>query len=1139
MKKRWNRTLLSLALALLMVVLSVPLAVANGNVVLCTPCGENGQWSLDDQGVLTISGTGEMPFPDESVIELWKDKFDTVQGLVIQSGITSIPDHSFYRWNNIKQVQLPDTLESIERFAFFMLTDMERLTIPESVKTIGNFAFDGCASLKELVIPTGVQTIEDRAFELCLSLESIYNYSATAVTSQCGTFRLKETDFWTREKIVDVARWIAETGYLAMAPLNNTQESQITAEMMQSFNTRFGTDLSAAEYLALIHEVENAGASNNPTIYCYDDSAEKQSCIEKGFNYQTIEEATSGQCGDEAYWSFDEATGTLTVSGTGPMWDKAINTNADTWEGPENAVTSGEWNEEEANKWAVVSNQATTVIFEDGVTTVGAGLFFDWSSNNENLQKVVLANSVLEVGECAFSGCFKLTDLTLSNSLRIIHKDAFSFCYALPEVILPESLETICEFAFDQCVALKEIVIPENVEKIECAAFSDSPYLDKITVLGKNTVLEENALGVIEWRFENLTREQYLEWAQTRTEDELVEAIEPYQVYPDPNDPDADYSYFGTIYCYSGSTAEAYAQQYGMDYQLLDEEVSGQCGDNLTWTLDGDGTLTISGTGEMWNYDTLYEGGSASDYLTTAPWGEHYHSRIKKVVVNDGVMSVGAWAFSGCTDIEEAMIGNNVTTLGAYAFYGCEGLASIALGDHLMSIGDSAFRDTALSNVVIPDSVINIWSCAFIYCNNLASVVIGNGVETISDRAFCGCNNLASVVIGQNVSFIGEYAFFDDGITDVYYGASETAWGQIEIKDGNEPLQNANMHFAHEHVNTYVDTTPSSCTVQGVKTVICLDCGAVVSSEVLPLADHEWDEGDTIEASTCTVAGTALYRCKNCTATKEEALPLAEHTWDAGVIKTAATYLAEGEMLYTCTLCPATKTEVIEKLIPDETKTNEENGISVSYQDNVLPADLQVTVDQLFDGVSFKAINREIGNVKTSLFNITLEADGNSVQPAGLVLVKLPIPEGYNKNSLSIYYISNDGTTHLIPSYIDGDYICFETDHFSEYAIVDSSQQADPLQHAYTAAVTTEPTCEEEGIETYTCSHCGDSYTKPIAKVAHDDADNDGKCDTCETQMTGGDHCPRCGKIHNRNFFDKLTGFFHKIIYRLTHLFGR
>ncbi len=83
--------------------------------------------------------------------------------------------------------------------------------------------------------------------------------------------------------------------------------------------------------------------------------------------------------------------------------------------------------------------------------------------------------------------------------------------------------------------------------------------------------------------------------------------------------------------------------------------------------------------------------------------------------------------------------------------------------------------------------------------------------------------------------------------------------------------------------------------------------------------------------------------------------------------------------------------------------------------------------------------------------------------------------------------------------------------------------------HTYTSAITTTPTCTTDGETTYTCTVCGDSYTEPIPATGdHVDADNDGHCDACEQQMTGGDHCKYCGKIHD-GFFGWLVKFFHSI----------
>ena len=99
---------------------------------------------------------------------------------------------------------------------------------------------------------------------------------------------------------------------------------------------------------------------------------------------------------------------------------------------------------------------------------------------------------------------------------------------------------------------------------------------------------------------------------------------------------------------------------------------SGECGDNLTWTLE-DGTPTISGTGEMWHYDLIYDNES---YKTSAPWVKSYSS-ITSVVINDGITSIGSGAFSGCSSLTSVTIPDSVTSIGLCAFENCSSLTSV------------------------------------------------------------------------------------------------------------------------------------------------------------------------------------------------------------------------------------------------------------------------------------------------------------------------------------------------------------------------------------------------------------------------------------------------------------------------------
>ena len=103
---------------------------------------------------------------------------------------------------------------------------------------------------------------------------------------------------------------------------------------------------------------------------------------------------------------------------------------------------------------------------------------------------------------------------------------------------------------------------------------------------------------------------------------------------------------------------------------------------NLTWTLYEDGTLTISGTGAMKNYNAI-------DNLSPV----HENSNVKKVVIEDGVTSIGESAFYSCKSLTSITIPDSVTSIENYAFANCSNLTSITILKSVTSIGKNAFKD--------------------------------------------------------------------------------------------------------------------------------------------------------------------------------------------------------------------------------------------------------------------------------------------------------------------------------------------------------------------------------------------------------------------------------------------------------------
>jgi len=237
---------------------------------------------------------------------------------------------------------------------------------------------------------------------------------------------------------------------------------------------------------------------------------------------------------------------------------------------------------------------------------------------------------------------------------------------------------------------------------------------------------------------------------------------------------------------------------------------SGSCGENVTYSfVSSTGTLTISGTGAMNDYS-----------YSNVPW-RTYSSDIKKVVINNGVTSIGDGAFYGCTGLTSVTIGNGVTSIGDGAFYGCTGLTSIAIPNSVTSIGNYAFefvkhitytggatgspwganivngfvdgdfvfsddKKTQLAayvgnggSVIIPDGVTSIGDYAFYDCTGLTSVTIPNSVTSIGDYAFYDCTGLTSVTIPNSVTSIGGHAFsYCTGLTSITIPNSVTTIGE-------------------------------------------------------------------------------------------------------------------------------------------------------------------------------------------------------------------------------------------------------------------------------------------------------------------------------------------------------------------------
>ena len=200
---------------------------------------------------------------------------------------------------------------------------------------------------------------------------------------------------------------------------------------------------------------------------------------------------------------------------------------------------------------------------------------------------------------------------------------------------------------------------------------------------------------------------------------------------------------------------------------------SGNCGandDKLTWTLTSNGTLTISGEGEMKDY-------------ADGEW-EDRKSEIKKIVIESGVTEIGCSAFTDCTSLTDVVIPDSVTCIDNSAFLRC----------------------TNLSEISLPDSVIRLGSGVFEDCTNLKSVRLPQNLTSIPYRFFFGCSRLKSISLPDSVTQIGEAAF---GFCDLQEQVVQEIVSSDNIThiDARAFIGNGNIHTVHIGKNVeYIQT---------------------------------------------------------------------------------------------------------------------------------------------------------------------------------------------------------------------------------------------------------------------------------------------------------------------------------------------
>ena len=883
----------------------------------------------------SCSGLTSITIPD-SVTSIGNFAFSyciSLTSITIPDSVTSIGAYAFQSCSNLTSITIPDSVTSIGASAFNSCSGLTSITIPDSVTSIGNFAFSYCISLTSITIPDSVTSIGSYAFYNCKNL--------TTISLSCKS-SLKKSDFGDKADLVSYTNQhlLTKTAAKAATCSESGNKEYWTCEHCGKYFLSDDTNPETAKAVeqsetilpALKHKnaITRGAVEPNGTKPGYSGDRYCPDCntvLEKGYTYWIEDNLT---------WKLYE-DGTLNISGTGAMKNYSYSN----------------------NKSPACSNlSVTSIVIEEGVTSIGDYAF----ENCDNLTSITIPENVEIIGKGAFYSCDNLKDVMLQDGVKIIERTAFIWCGNLTNIVLPNSITSIGDWAFKDCTSLTSIKIPSSVTSIDDPFYNCSSLktisLDcgsslKRTDFGKqadlvsytpHTLIKTEAKPVTDDESGN---KEY--WTCSHcgkyflsddTNPETATAVELSEIIicnhknaelrnaSEPTETSPGYS--GDLYCPDCDKVLEKGYTYWIE-------------DNLTWKLYEDGTLNISGKGAMKDY--IYGNNKSPARLNLS---------VTSIVIEEGVTSIGDYAFENCDNLTSITIPGNVESIGEDAFYNCDNLTDVTLQDGVKSIGRSAFIwCNNLTNIVLPNSVTSIGYFAFKDCTSLTSIKIPSSVTSMDSKAFYNCSSLETISLDCDSPLkrtdFGKQA---DLVSYTPHTLIKTeAKAATCTEDGNK------AYWTCEHCGKYFlsdDTNPETAT-------------AVELSETVIPASHKLTKVEAKDA-TCTEDGnTEYWTCEHCgkyflsddtNPETAKAVELSETVIPAShkltkVEAKAATCTEDGNIEYwQCDVCKKTFTDEAGKktvdnvIIPALKHSYNENGFCENDDTHYQPANYNEEIEK-------------------------------------------------------------------------------------------------------------------------------------------------------------------------------------------------